>query len=421
MKLPPKPKDGKIAYFDHAATTYVDSRVVKAMEPYWEKVFANPSSIYALGREANGAVNDARRKIAEILGTLSDTIFFTSGGTESNNLAIFGLMNKIGMRGKHVVTSAVEHHSVSGVCDYLKKNGAEVTVLPVDSAGRVNPEDVKKNIRKETALVTIMFANNEIGTVQPIAEIGKEILKHRSKNKTVYPFFHSDACQAAGALDLNVEKLHVDLMSVNGGKIYGPKGAGFLYKRRGVEIEPLFHGGGQEQGLRSGTENVPGIVGLAEAFFLIQKDRKKENLRLRGLRDKMWREINKKVLKIRLNGPELGDETVRLPNNLNFSILDIEGEALLLYLDEYGICCSTGSACNSKSLQPSPILTACGLPYEYIHGSLRFSFGKRNSLTDVNRVVKYLPPIADVLRSISPVNLCEEPSKNKHAKWLKKV
>ena len=286
----------------------------------------------------------------------------------------------------------------------MEKKGFEATYLNVDGEGRININDVKKALKKNTILISVMYANNEIGTVQPIAEIGKMILKWRKENNTKYPYFHTDACQAAGALDLDVEKLHVDLLTFNGSKIYGPKGVGALYKRKGVDIQPQILGGGQEFGLRSGTENVPGIAGLAKALELVQADKEKENKRLIKLRAYFWEQLQKNIPKLHLNGSKLDDIKTRLPNNLNVTFLDIEGEALLLYLDEYGIVCSTGSACNSVSLDPSYVITACGLPYEYAHGSLRFTLGKNTTKTDIDYVMKYLPWIVGELRKISPVN-----------------
>ena len=403
--FPKQSKIKRLVYLDHAATTYVDPEVKKMMDPYFTKNFANPSGLYAIGRQSNGAVNDARRKIAEILGTLQDTIIFTGGGSESDNLAIFGVARKHADKGKHIITTKIEHHAVLHSCHQLEKEGFEITYLSVDEFGKINVEDFKKALRKDTILVSIMYANNEIGTVQPIAEIGKEILKWRKTSNTVYPYFHSDACQASGALDLMVEKLHVDLLTINGSKIYGPKGVGVLYKRRGVNIQPLIFGGAQEMHLRAGTENVPGIVGMAKALDLAQKNKIKENARLIKLRNYFWQKLEAKIPRVKLNGSKLADETVRLPNNLNVTILDIEGEALLLYLDEYGIVCSTGSACTSESLDPSHVLIACGLPYEYAHGSLRFTLGKCNTRQDVDYVMKYLPAIVDRLRQFSPVRL----------------
>lgn len=401
--FPTKPKTKKLIYLDHAATTPVDPVVKKAMEPFYCDQFANPSGICASSRKVNGALNDARRTVAQILGTLPDTIIFTGGGSESDNLAIFGVARKHSKHGKHIITTKFEHHAVLHPMRQLEKDGFEVTYLDVDKFGFVTPEQVIKAIRPDTILISIMYANNEIGTVEPIADIGRALLKYRKEHNTIYPFFHSDACQAAGALDLNVEKLHVDLMTLNGSKIYGPKGVGILFKRRDIDIQPLIFGGTQELGMRAGTENVPGIIGIAKAFELAAEIKDKEIKRLRNLTSYFWKRIREEIPKVRLNGAEIGDK--RLPNNLNVSILDIEGEALLLYLDEYGIACSTGSACTSTSLEPSHVLLACGLPYEYAHGSLRFTLGKATTKKEIDYVMKYLPEIVKKLREISPVHL----------------
>lgn len=403
-----------LVYLDHAATTYLDSKVKQAMEPYFSCYYANPSALYGSALEVNGALNDARRSVAQILHALPDNIIFTGGGTESDNLAIFGVAYKNKLRGRHIVTTKIEHHAVLNPIQRLESEGFSITYLEVDEFGRIDLEEFKRSLKDDTILVSIMYANNEIGTIQPIAEIGKEILKWRKQNNTLFPYFHTDACQAAGALELDVEKLHVDLMTLNGSKIYGPKGVGVLYKRRGAEIQPQILGGGQEMGLRSGTENIPGIVGLAKALELVQANRNKETKKLRNLVTYFWGRVQKEITKVRLNGPEIGER--RLPNNLNFSILDIEGEAMLLYLDAKSICCSTGSACTSTSLEPSHVLTACGLPYEYAHGSLRFTLGHCNTKKDIDYVMKYLPGIVEKLRKISPVNLQFDPKNNKHAK-----
>jgi cysteine desulfurase len=406
QNFPEKPDNKKTVYFDHAATTYTDPKVKEAMDPYFCDVFANPSSLYSLGREANGALNDARKKVAEILGALPDNIIFTGGGTESDNMAIFGVAIKHKLKSVgHIITTKIEHHAVLHPCEQLEKEGFEVTYLDVDKTGKVDIDEFKKAIKPNTILVSIMYANNEIGTVEPIADIGREILKYRKNNNTEYPYFHTDACQAAGVSDLNVEKLHVDLMTINGSKMYGPKGVGVLYKRRGLKLYPIIIGGGQESKQRAGTENVPGIVGLAKALELMQEKREEENKRLIDLRNYFWEQIQEKITHVKLNGPELGDESVRLPNNLNITILGIEGEALLLYLDEYGIVCSTGSACTSGSLEASHVLSACGFPPEHAHGSLRFTLGKCNTKEDVDYAMKYLPAIVEKLREISPINL----------------
>jgi len=409
----PKPKKIREVYFDHAATTYMDEAVFQTMIPYFSEKFGNPSSLYHKGREANEAVNNSRREIAEHLSALPENIIFTSGGTESDNLAIYGIAHAHEKQGKHLISIAIEHHAVLNPLEDLKKQGWEITYIKVDEKGMVDPKDVVNAIRPDTVLVTIMYANNEIGTIEPLAGIGREILKYRKEHNTVYPFFHTDACQAAGLLDLNVEKLHVDLLTMNGSKIYGPKGVGILYLRRNVKIKPMVLGGGQEKNLRSGTENVPSIVGLSQALRLVQKNKEKESERLRDLTKYFWEEIKMKIPEVKLNGPEIGSD--RLPNNLNVTFLDVEGEAILLYLDEYGVMCSTGSACTSASLEPSHVLRALGLPYEYAHGSIRFTLGHRNDKKDIDYAMEYLPKIIAQLREISPVRL----EKKEHAKYKK--
>ncbi len=393
----------KEIYLDHAATTYVDERVLAAMQPYFSGIFANPSSFHTPGMRAKEAVTASRGTIAKILNAREDEIIFTSGGTESDNLAVVGVVEsrKSKVESRHVVTSAIEHHAVLEPLLHMQKTKEiELTVLPVDRYGRVSVEDVEKSLRPDTVLVSIMYANNEIGTIQPIADIGRAILKWRKTHATAYPFFHSDACQAAGAVDLDVEKLHVDLLTLNGSKIYGPKGIGILYLRRGVKVEPLTRGGGQERGIRAGTENVPGIVGLAKALELAHAEKDVENARLTVLRNRLIKGLLA-IPKTILNG----HPTERLPNNVNISFIDIEGEAAVLYLDAKGIYVSTGSACASLSLDPSHVILATGLSYEGAHGSLRFSLGKRTTMEDVEYVISAMPDVVEKLRHMSPVNL----------------
>lgn len=391
----------KAIYLDHAATTAMDPRVFEAMKPYFGVVAANPSSFHTPGLRAKEAVMEARTTIAKLLNARDEEIVFTSGGTESDNMAVVGIPRANADKGRHVITTSVEHPAVLEPLLRLHKKGEiELTVLGVDAFGMVSPDDVVKALRPDTVLVSVMAANNEIGTLQPIAEIGKEILKWRKEHKTVLPYFHTDACQAAGACDLDVEKLHVDAMSINGSKIYGPKGAGLLYLRRGVKLEPLVIGGGQERNLRSGTENVPGIVGLAAAFAFAQAEKDAENARLIPLRDRLI-EGFLKIPKTRLNG----HRTARLPNNVNVSFIDIEGEAAVLYLDAEGIYASTGSACASASLDPSHVILATGLSYEGAHGSMRFTLGKETTAEDIEHVIAVMPGIVEKLRHMSPVNL----------------
>ncbi len=408
MKITKRPTP--MVYMDHAATTPVDKQVLKAMLPFFDTYYGNPSSLHAPGQRANASVIDARNSVAEQLNAHADEMIFCSGGTESDNLAIFGTINSstaelTKKQGKnsvpHVITSEIEHPAVLEPLLKLKyKCLIELTQIKPDIKGVVAVSDVMQAIKDTTVLITIMYANNEIGTIQPIAEIGKAILKHRKANESVYPYFHSDACQAAGYLDLNVEKLHVDLLTLNGGKIYGPKGIGLLFVRRGLKIEPQVYGGGQERRLRSGTENVPGIVGLAKALELAQAKREKESARLTKLRDRLMSGLLK-IEKTRLNG----DAKNRLPNNVNISFMDIEGEAAMLYLDAKGVYSSTGSACASTSLDPSHVILALGMSYEAAHGSMRFTLGQSTTQKDVDYVIKIMPDIVKRLRAISPVSL----------------
>jgi len=396
-----KPKKIRNIYMDHSATAPIDKRVFLAMKPFFMDDFGNPSALYSLGRRASKVVNNARKTIAELIGALPENIIFTAGGSEANNLALFGVAKANHHKGKHIISIAIEHHSVLHPLKELKKQGFDITFIPINKQGIVSAEDITKAIRPETILVSIMFANNEMGAIEPIADIGREILKYRKTNNTNYPLFHSDACQAAGYLDINVEKNHLDLMTVNGSKIYGPKGTGFLYCRRGIKIEPLIFGGSQEKGRRAGTENVSGIIGLAKALELTQINKEKESKRLRELSAYFWDKIQKNIEGVTLNGPKVGAE--RLPNNLNITFKNIEGEAMLLYLDEYGIMCSTGSACTSESLEPSHVLLAMGIQHEMAHGSLRFTLGHDNSKADIDYIIKYLPAVVRQLREMSPM------------------
>ena len=390
----------KNIYLDHASTTPTDPLVVKAMEPYWTKYYGNPSSLYQLGLRSKKAIDSARLKIAKILNCQAEEIIFTGGGTASINLALKGVMNKV--QAGHMITSAIEHHAVLHTADTLKKNGHSVSILPVDAEGLIKLSDVQQAIQDDTRLISIMIANNEIGVIQDIQKIGALIAKinqTRVKKKLAKIYFHTDACQAAGTLNLDVKRLHIDLLTINGSKIYGPKGVGALYIKSGTNISAIIDGGGQEKNLNSGTENVPGIVGLATAMELASKTRIKENARLTKLRDQLIKGILKAIPKTILNG----HPTKRLPNNINISILDVEGEAMLLYLDEIGIQASTGSACTSTTLDPSHVIRALGCPYEVAHGSMRFTLGKHTSAEDIKYVIKHLLKIIKHLRSASPV------------------
>ena len=379
-------------YLDNAATTPVDKRVLEAMLPYYSDVFGNPSSLYSYGQEAKKAIEEAREKVAKALGADSDEIYFTSGGSESDNWALKGVAYALKDKGNHIITTEIEHHAVLNTCRYLEKEGFKVTYLPVDEYGLVKPEDLKKAITDKTILVSIMFANNEIGTIEPIEELVK--IAHE---KNVY--FHTDAVQAVGNVPIDVKKLDVDLLSLSAHKIYGPKGVGALYIKKGVKIHSLIQGGTQERNRRAGTENVPGIVGLGEAMELITKNLDSHINKLTFLRDKLINGILEKIPYARLNG----HPTKRLPGNVNVSFEFIDGESLILNLDMAGICASSGSACTSGSLEPSHVLLAIGLSKELARGSLRLTIGKDNTEEDIDKVLEVLPQIVKRLRSISQI------------------
>lgn len=403
-------------YFDNAATTPLDPAVFRAMRPYFTDKFGNPSNLYGFGREAKTAVIGAAKKITTVLGCTPSEFIFTGSATEADNMAIAGVAraNRLappgsgkGAAGKMIVSN-VEHKGILAVCEALRAEGFEIEYLKVGRDGLVRPRDLAKALNKRTILVSVTCADSETGTIQPIAELARTIKKFRARaagraagTAGVLPYFHTDASQAAAYLDMNVQKLGVDLMTLSAHKLYGPKGIGGLYVRRGVNIMPIIYGGGQQDRLRSGTENVPAIVGFGEAMALAAKHRTSETAHVKKLRDALQKGIFKKISKVVLNG----HPTRRLPNFLNVSILDIEGEALLLYLDELGIVVNTGSACNSQSLEPSYVLMALGNPYEYIHGSVRFTLGKGTTTAAVNYVLAELPRIVLKLRGISPLNL----------------
>ncbi len=378
----------KIIYLDYAATTPLDTRVLKAMTPYFSENFGNASSLYKIGQTAKAALENSRIKVADLINAEPEEIVFTSSGTEANNLAIKGVA--FAKKKGHIITSAIEHHCVLETIDWLKKQGFEVTILPVDRYGLVDLNELKKSIRKDTILVSIMHANNEIGTIEPIEEIGRIC-----KEKGVY--FHTDAVQTFGKIPIDVKKLDVDLLTASSHKLYGPKGVGCLFVRKGTEIDPLLHGGGHEFGLRSSTENVAGIVGFAKAVELRKKEMRSEAKRLTKLRDKLI----KGALKIKgsyLNGHPIK----RLPNNANVRFNFIEGESIIMQLDFDGIEASTGSACSTKSLEPSHVLLAIGLKHEEAHGSLRLTLGKYTKESDIDFVLKTLPGVVERLREISP-------------------
>jgi cysteine desulfurase len=392
-------------YLDHGATTPLDPRVREVMLPYLCLKQGNPSSFHTFGKDVKDDIQHARELIANILSVRSDEILFTSGGTESDNLAILGYARKNQQFGKHLITTKIEHHAVLEAMMHLeRKEGFEVTYLEPDRDGLVSVQQVQAALRADTILVSIMYANNEVGTILPIAQIGNMIDKWRSEHKRPQLMFHTDACQATGYLDLNVQKLHTDMLTLNGSKMYGPKGSGILYLKRGIKLQPLQFGGAQERGLRPGTENVAGIIGLAKALELAQQTRNKESERLCALRDYLIEGLQSSIKKTRLNG----HKTHRLPNNVNISFMDIEGEALILYLDAAGIYASTGSACTSVSLDPSHVILAMGLPYEVAHGSIRFSLGHDTTKDDMDYVIKTLPPLVAKLRALSPVRVDEK-------------
>ncbi len=383
--------DMKDIYMDYNATTPVDPRVVETMIPYLRERFHNPSSIYSGAKKVKKAVEQAREKVASLIGARPREVVFTGGGSEADNHAIKGVAFAFRDRGNHVITSAIEHHAVLHTCKFLEKIGFEVTYLPVDKYGIVDPDTLRKAIKENTILVSIMMSNNEIGTLEPIKELAEV-----AHSKGV--LFHTDAVQAVGKIPVNVKELGVDLLSLSGHKFYGPKGVGALYIRSGVKLHPLIHGGGQERGRRAGTENVAGIVGIGVASEIAMEEMEEEERKIRPLRDRLERELLKRIPEVVVNGhPEK-----RLYNTLNICVKHIEGEGMLALLDMNGISASSGSACTSGSLEPSHVLLAIGLPHEIAHGSLRFSLGKYNTIEDVDRVVEVLPSIVERLRSMSP-------------------
>lgn len=389
-------------YLDHSASTPLDPRVFEEMKPFFTDFYANPSSFHMPGKRVRDAVDSARERIAKVMLARADEILFTSGGTESVNMGIIGAALALEGKGKYVISCTTEHEATLEALEELKRRGFEVTLLPVDREGRLSPKDVIAALRPDTILVSLMLANNEIGVIHDIAEIGAGIEAYRKEQKTAFPLFHTDACQAGMSQDLSVSRLHVDLLSFNGSKIYGPKGIGALYVKRGVKLKNLHFGGSQEEGKRPGTENVPGIVGLASALLYAQEEREVYRAHLEPLRDRLIEGLLT-IPKTRLNGPR-----DRLANNVNISFMDVEGEALVLYLDANGIAVSTGSACTSKSLDPSHVILALGVPYEVAHGSIRFSLGKMTTKEDIEYVLEVLPPLVEKLRKISPVRVDEK-------------
>jgi len=384
-------------YLDHAATTPIDPAVVEAMLPFFTEHFGNPSSIYRLGQDGRAALDRARGMVARVLGARPSEILFTSGATESNNLAIKGVAWEARLRqpdgpAPHIVTSAVEHHAVLHTVDALQRQGFAVSRVPCDRAGRVDPEDIAAAIRPETCLISVMYANNEVGTIQPITEVGAIAHRHGIP-------FHTDAVQAAGVLSLDVDELHVDLLSLSGHKFYGPKGVGVLYVRKGTPIEYQQEGGGQESGRRGGTENVPLIVGLAEALVRADASRDAYNAFCHALRDQLWAEIDARIPDVTLNGAPLDGD--RLPNNLNVSIRGVQGETVLLSLDMGGISASAGSACTTGNSEPSHVLLASGLDEEAARASLRLTVGRGNSAAEVEEAVDVLVETVERVRALS--------------------
>ena len=383
---------GKFIYLDNAATTKTSPEVVEVMVPYFSEFYGNPSSVYSLASESKKAVADAREIIAESLGAKVTDIYFTAGGTESDNWAIKAAAEAYVSKGKHIITSAIEHHAVLHTCQYLEKHGYEVTYVGVDENGILKLDELKRAIRPDTILISVMFANNEIGTIQPVKEIG-EIAK---ANNII---FHTDAVQAYGKLPINVEEYHIDMLSASGHKINGPKGIGFLYIRKGLKLRSFIHGGAQERSRRAGTENVPGIVGLGTAVSLAMANMGKRAQYETNLRDYFIAQIEEKIPYCRLNG----DRQKRLANNVNFSFEFIEGESLLIMLDMKGICASSGSACTSGSLDPSHVLLAIGLPHEIAHGSLRLTLSEENTKEEIDITVASIAEIVEKLRNMSPL------------------
>jgi cysteine desulfurase len=383
----------KRIYFDNAATTPVDPEVVSAMLPYFSEVFGNPASLHYFGRQANNAVENARAAAADFIGAKPEEIIFTSGGTESDNFALKGIAYANSSKGRHIITSNIEHHAVLESCEFLESNGFKVTYLPVEPNGILNPDEVKKAISTETVLISVMHANNEIGSIQQIREIGR-IAK---ENKI---FFHTDAVQSFGHIPINADELNIDMLSASAHKIYGPKGVGLLYIRKGTKIQPFLNGGSQEKKLRASTHNVPGIVGFGKAIELASKNMGKETLQLVNLRDKLISGIFANIDNIKLNG----DSRQRLPNNVNFSIKFVEGEGMVLGLDLEGIAVSSGSACTSGSLEPSHVLRAIGRTADLAHGSVRFSFGKFNTMEEVDYALEKFIKIVSRLRKMSPLS-----------------
>lgn len=376
-------------YFDHAATTATDPKIAKVMLEYMTSEFGNPSSIHYFGRKTRRAVAESRENVAALIGAEPEEVFFTSGGSESDNFALKGIAFANKGQGNHIITTSIEHHAVLHTCEWLEKKGFKVTYLPVDADGKVDVAAIKAAVTDKTILISVMFANNEVGTIEPIAEIGA--FAHQAGI-----YFHTDAVQAVGHTEINVKKLNIDLLSLSGHKLYGPKGVGALYIRRGVKIEPVQHGGVQERGMRAGTENVPGIVGLGLAARKAIAKLVEENNRLTRLRDKLINAIEAEIPAVKLNGHRQD----RLPGNVNFSFSGIDGEPLLLNLDMQGIAASSGSACMAGSVEPSHVLLAMGLTPELAQSSLRLTLGRENTDDNIDTLLEILPKIVKKIRSL---------------------
>ena len=382
----------KLIYMDNAATTPVKPEVLDAMLPYFTEKFGNPSSIYSISSENKKAITDAREVIAKTINTTPENIYFTAGGTESDNWALKATADAYASKGKHIITTKIEHHAILHTCEYLETKGFEITYLDVDENGLVKLDELTAVIRPDTILISVMFANNEIGTIEPIAEIGKIAHEHGV-------LFHTDAVQAYTQVPIDVEAMNIDMMSTSGHKINGPKGIGFLYIRKGVKIKSFIHGGAQERHRRAGTENVTGIIGLAKAAEIATANMKERTAEEIKVRDHLIERIEKEIPYAKLNG----DRVKRLPNNVNFSFQFVEGESMLILLDSKGICASSGSACTSGSLDPSHVLLAIGLPHEIAHGSLRLTISDQITMEDADYVVDNLKEIVNHLREMSPL------------------
>ena len=382
----------EVIYLDNAATTQVLPEVLQEMLPYFTEDFGNPSAVYTFASGAKGAVDKAREQVAKLIGAKPEEIYFTAGGSESDNWALKATAEAYKEKGRHIITTAIEHHAILHTCQWLEQQGFEVTYLPVDEKGVVSPQEVEKAIRPDTILISVMAANNEIGTIEPLKEIGAIAKEHGI-------LFHTDAVQAFGHIPLDVEALNIDMLSASGHKIHGPKGVGILYIRKGVKIRSFVHGGAQERKRRAGTHNVPGIVGMGKAAELAGTHMQENNEKIVALRNHLIDRVLKEIPYTRLNGHEIN----RLPNNANFCFRFIEGESMLILLDQKGICGSSGSSCTSGSLDPSHVLLAIGLPHEIAHGSLRLTLSEKNTLEEIDYTVDQLKAIIERLRGMSPL------------------